>query len=104
MILHFKIFYWLQIYPGVVKTSEALEIIAYCLFDGKVDQESELETNLYNDLVDQLKDIFWRDSKGFPFAWIYLKMFGQITESLCDQIFWTFTAESFKNALGRISI
>ena len=34
-------------------------------------------------------------------AWIYLKTFGQITESLCDELFWVFTKEDFKHALAR---
>ena len=38
--------------------------------------------------------------KGFPLAWIYLKMFGQITESLCNEFIWTFSKEDFKNALS----
>ena len=38
--------------------------------------------------------------RGFPFVWIYLKMFGQITESLCNQLFWIFSEEEFKNALA----
>ena len=33
-------------------------------------------------------------------AWIYLKTFGQITESLCDELFWVFTKEDFKHALA----
>ena len=37
--------------------SEALEIMAYCLYDGKVDQGSEFETNLYRSLFQQLKEI-----------------------------------------------
>ena len=36
--------------------SEAVEILAYCLMDGKVDQKSLLETYLYNDLLGQLKN------------------------------------------------
>ena len=35
--------------------SNAVEIMAYCLVDGKVDQESEFETNLYNNLVKQFE-------------------------------------------------
>ena len=27
-------------------------------------------------------------------------MFGQITESLCDELFWTFDKEDFRNALA----
>ena len=33
-------------------------------------------------------------------AWIYLKTFGQITESLCNELFWTFEKEDFRNALA----
>ena len=38
-----------------VSLSTAVEIIAYCLIDGKVEQGSGFETDLYNDLVVQLK-------------------------------------------------
>ena len=40
---------------NVVKLSDALEILAYCLYDGKVDQKSEFETDLYNDLLSKVK-------------------------------------------------
>ena len=38
-----------------VELSEAVEILAYCLMDGKVEQKSLFETYLYNDLLEQLK-------------------------------------------------
>ena len=38
-----------------VDLSEAVEILAYCLIDGKVDQNSLFETYLYDDLLEQLK-------------------------------------------------
>ena len=38
-----------------VKLSEALEILAYCLYDGKIDQKSEFEKGLYDDIVDELR-------------------------------------------------
>ena len=38
-----------------VELSEAVEILTYCLMDGKVDQNSLFETYLYNDLLEQLK-------------------------------------------------
>ena len=37
--------------------SNAVEIMAYCLVDGKVEQESEFETKLYNELVEQLREM-----------------------------------------------
>ena len=39
-----------------VELSEAIEIMAHCLMDGKVDQKSVFETRLYNDLLEQLKN------------------------------------------------
>ena len=48
-----------------VKLSEVVEIMAYCLADGKIDQKSAFETRLYNDLLDQLKN----DKE-----WFYLKI------------------------------
>ena len=38
-----------------IPLSNAVEIMAYCLIDGKVKQESIFEVNLYNELVEQLR-------------------------------------------------
>ena len=48
-----------------VKLSEAVEIMAYCLMDGKVDQKSRFETYLYKDLLDQLKKYKVNRMKAF---------------------------------------
>ena len=40
-----------------IPLSNAVEIMAYCLVDGKVDQDSEFETELYNELVEQLREM-----------------------------------------------
>ena len=39
-----------------VEIDEAVEIMAYTLADGKVEQESMFETRLYNDLLEQLEN------------------------------------------------
>ena len=39
-----------------VELDEVVEIMAYCLVDGKVEQKSMFETRLYNDLLKQLKN------------------------------------------------
>ena len=41
--------------------------MAYCLVDGKVEQESEFEANLYNELLDQMKKM----KAGFPFLKVF---------------------------------
>ena len=38
-----------------VSLADALEIIKYCLYDGKVDQGSTFETKLFKSLVEQMK-------------------------------------------------
>ena len=38
-----------------IPLSNAVEIMTYCLVDGKVEQQSEFEKNLYNELVEQLR-------------------------------------------------
>ena len=48
-----------------VKLSEAVEIMAYCLMDGKVDQKSRFETYLYKDLLDQLRKYKVNRMKAF---------------------------------------
>ena len=40
-----------------IPLSNAIEIMAYCMVDGKLEQDSEFEINLYNDLVEQLKSM-----------------------------------------------
>ena len=41
-----------------VQISEAVEIMVYCLMDGKVDQKSTFESQLYEQLNDQMMDAF----------------------------------------------
>ena len=108
-------------HPLTVKLSEALEILAYCLFDGKIDQKSEFEIRLFDELLSEFKlERFkfgfllskqftyrlWQSNskpnkkKTLALAWIYLKTFGQITKSLCDELFWVFEKEHLKHALA----
>ena len=39
-----------------VELSEIVEIMAYCLIDGKIEQKSVFETRLYDDLLEQLRN------------------------------------------------
>ena len=39
-----------------VELSEIVEIMAYCLMDGKIEQKSVFETRLYEDSLEQLKN------------------------------------------------
>ena len=58
----------------VIPLSNAVEIMAYCLVDGKVEQESEFEMNLYNELLEQLREM----KAGFPKGLIQTALFDKI--------------------------
>ena len=86
--------------------TEALEIMAYCLYDGKVDQQSEFETSLYNSLLDQMPEmkegfivfmscciknttwIFLKDIPGTALALIrmYLQVLGKPGERMFKEV------------------
>ena len=51
-----------------VELSEVVEIMAYCLMDGKVEQKSVFETRLYNDLLEQLKNDKGNDFLNFFYS------------------------------------
>ena len=80
---------------------EAIEIMAYCLDDGKIDQESEFETELYNSLLQQLEkmknDI---SDETLALIWIYLQTVGKPVESLLmKRGLWNFDKRDFKSAI-----
>ena len=50
-----------------VKLSEVVEIMAYCMADGKIDQKSVFETRLYDDLLEQLKNDKGRFCEHFSY-------------------------------------
>ena len=69
----------------VVELSEAVEILAYCLMDGKVDQKSSFESCLYNDLLEQLKNNEVRvlPGKTVTFNIWLLNFLGSIEKIIC---------------------
>ena len=83
-----------------VPFSNAVEIIAYCLIDGKVEQGSSFETNLYNDLVEQLRKIKADLSKRtMALIWLYLQIIGKPVERLLSiQDLWTFDRNDIEKA------
>ena len=98
-----------------VEFSEAVEILAYCLMDGKVDQKSLFETYLYNDLLGQLKNeevnsfmqvmeyfvnIFKKISKKtMALVWFYLQINGKPNEKLIDELLEMFDRNDFNSVL-----
>ena len=75
--------------------------MAYCLDDGKIDQESEFETELYNSLLKQLKEMKNDISnETLALIWLYLKTFGMSAEPLLiEGGLWNFDRKDFRSAI-----
>ena len=76
--------------------------MAYCLDDGKVDQESEFETELYNSLLKQLEEMKSDISdETLALIWLYLRTcFGKPVESLfMHKDLWNFDKKNFIGAV-----
>ena len=58
----------------------AIEIIAYCHFDGKVDQGSKFEKNLSENLLEHLKSNEDLTNRCLALCWIYFKLLGEFTK------------------------
>ena len=43
--------------PENIQLSEAVEIMAYCVINGKVDQKFQFECRLYEDLLEQFMNM-----------------------------------------------
>ena len=56
--------------------------------------------NSYTDSDRVIQNTKPNKTKTLALAWIYLKTFGQITKSLCDELFWVFEKEDLKHALA----
>ena len=112
-----------------VQISEAVEIMAYCLMDGKVEQKSTFESQLYEELLKQMMEAlpgrFLLDAYGMHAAyhrydtlvpketlalvWIYLHIIGKPADQLLDTHFlnincsrglFDFLRKDFKTAIA----
>ena len=75
--------------------------MAYCLDDGKIDQESEFETELYNSLLKQLKEMTNNISDEIlALIWLYLQTIGKSAEPLLmNKELWKFGKKDFRSAI-----
>ena len=55
-----------------VSLLDALELMVFCNHEGQVDQGSEFETRLYEDLLGQILEKI-KDSKQRCLIWMYLR-------------------------------
>ena len=89
-----------------VDLTEAIEIMAYCLDDGKIELDSEFETELYTGLLEQ----FDKMKNNIPaetlvMVWLYLQTIGKSAEALLmDTDIWNFNKSDFKSAILKLML
>ena len=55
--------------------TDALELMVFCNHLGQIDQKSEFETRLYDELSKEVTDKF-KDPKDLCFIWMFLRSLG----------------------------
>ena len=89
-----------------VDLTEAIEIMAYCLDDGKIELDSEFETELYTGLLEQF-DKMKNDipAETLVMVWLYLQTIGKSSEALLmDTDIWNFNKSDFKSAILKLML
>ena len=96
-----------------VQISEAVEIMVYCLMDGKVDQKSTFESQLYEQLHDQMvdasvdgiEDSFERETlrpkQTLALVWLYLHIIGKPADQFLNHWgLFDFLRKDFKSSVA----
>ena len=98
-----------------VQISEAVEIMAYCLMDGKVEQKSTFESQLYEELLKQMMEVlpgcfhlytYHRYDTLVPketmaLVWIYLHIIGKPADQFLNKRgLFDFQRKDFKSAIA----
>ena len=56
-----------------IEIHQAAELIAYCYFDGKIDQESKFETQICETLLNQIKNNPDVSHRTLAMCWIFFQ-------------------------------
>ena len=64
-----------QVTTNKVSLLDALELMVFCNHEGQIDQKSDFETRLYEELRHQILTKM-KDSKQLCFIWMYLRACG----------------------------
>ena len=102
-----------------VQISEAVEIMAYCLMDGKVEQKSTFESQLYEELLKQMMEALpgcfllgaynpvhttrctLVPKETMALVWIYLHIIGKPAEQFLNKRgLFDFQRKDFKSAIA----
>ena len=80
---------------------EAVELIAYLYYDGKIDQGSKFEIELCKAVTDQIKNNPDISHRTLALCWIYLhRQFGESFQLVVtDKNLWVFDQSHFKDAI-----
>ena len=57
---------------NTISLTDALDLMVFCNHLGQIDQKSEFETRLYDELCEKVTDKF-RDPKELCFIWLFLR-------------------------------
>ena len=60
---------------NTISLTDALDLMIFCNHLGQIDQKSEFETRLYDEICEKVTDKF-RDPKDLCFIWLFLRSWG----------------------------
>ena len=66
--------------PNTISEDEAVEIISFCFYDGKIELKSKFEMKLCTNLVEQIKMNEDFSKKTLTLCWMYFKALGQFMQ------------------------
>ena len=66
--------------PNTITEDEAVEIISFCFYDGKIELKSKFEMKLCTNLVEQIKMNEDFSKKTLTLCWMYFKALGQFMQ------------------------
>ena len=66
-----------------VTLADALELMIFCNHEGQIEQKSDFETRLYNELCEKITDTI-HDRKHICLIWMYLRSWGPSVKDKTD--------------------
>ena len=60
-----------------ISLTDALELMVFCNHQGQIDQKSEFETRLYDELCKKVTDKI-KDPKNLSLIWLFLRSWGPL--------------------------
>ena len=68
---------------NTISLTDALELMIFCNYEGQIDQKSDFETRLYNELCKKITDEI-KDPVELCFIWLFLRSWGPLGIDLIE--------------------